>query len=122
MALETSDLLCQSLGLTRAVIEVAQQDVFKTHAPATDGDVVAAILKQLLIRIGPCGGDQLFPQGLIGRMQAHRQGELGAAEALKRQFSQPWQCVGHTNGADGDLPHGHAQIPAEAINRRQHMV
>jgi len=122
VALEPSDLLCQSLGLTRAVIELAQQDVFKTHAPAADGHVVTAILQQLLIRIGPCGGDQLFPQGLIGGMQAHRQGELGATKALESQFSQPRQGVGHTNGAHGDLPHRHAQIPAEAINRRQNMV
>ena len=82
VALEAPQQGGQCRGMARLVVEPPEQDVFKAHPPARDRHVAAAILQQIFDRIGVGGGDQFLPQPLIRGMEAHRQGELGAAQPI----------------------------------------
>ena len=117
MALEAAQQLGQGRRMARLIVETAEEDVLKTDPPSGDLDVAAAVLQQGLDRVGMGRGDQLFAQPLIRCMQAHGQGELGAAEAFQGQLRQPRQRAGNPDRAHRDLPLGHAQVRAEAINR-----
>ena len=122
MALETPQQLGQSLGVTALIIEPAQQDVFKADPAAGQGHVFTTILEQILNGIGTGRWNQLLPQCLVGGMEAERQGELGATQAIEGPFGKTRQAGGDSHRAHGDLPLGHAQFTAEAIDRRQHGV
>ena len=120
MALEAPQQGGQCRGMARLVVEPPEQDVFKAHPPARDRHVAAAILQQLLDRIGVGGGDQFLPQPLIRGMEAHRQGELGAAQPIEGPLGQGGQGSRHAHGAHRDLALGHAQVAAEAVDRGKH--
>ena len=45
MALKAAQQLGQGRRMAGLVVEATQQDVFKTHPPASDGHVAAAILQ-----------------------------------------------------------------------------
>ena len=122
MALKPSQQLGQGLGVVGAVVETAQQDVLKTDPTARDGHVAAAILEQRLQGVGMGRRDELLTQPLVGGMQAHGQGELGAPQPLQGPFGQGGQGLGYANRADRDLPLGHAQIRAKAVDRCEHRI
>ena len=122
MALKPPQQAGQGSGVMGLVVDAAEQDVLEAHPPAGFRHVVAAILEQRLNRIGVGGGDQGMAQALVWGMQAHGEGELGSPQALSGPVCQGGQGSGHPHGADGDLPLGHAQVSAEAIDCRQHRV
>ena len=119
MTLETANAIRQLCGVLWLIVEFTKKDVLKTHPPTGHVQIVTAILKQGVIGVGMGCGNQLLAQPLVGGMETHRQGELGAAQPLHGQFCQLRQGFRNTHRADGDAPLADTKVIIEAADRLQ---
>ena len=120
MALETTNAIRQLCGVLGLIVEFTEQDVLKTHPPTGHIQIVTTILEQGVIGVGMGCGNELLAQPLVGGMEAHRQGELGAAQPLHGQFRELRQGFRNTHRADGDAPLADTEVIIEAADRLQH--
>ena len=116
VALEPSHPIGQFCGVLGGIVQTTQKDVFEADATAGHGQIVTTVLQQGLVGIGMSRGDELFPQRLVGGMEAHRQGELGPTEGRQSQLGQLRKGFRHANGAHRDPTLTNPEVVIQAAN------